>query len=250
MDIFDILIWVQILLAPVVFLSLMFVTAPYGRHVNKHWGFQIDTRLGWILMEIPAVLTILIIYVINYDKIHLSNIIFIILWQIHYLYRTFYFPFQLKNRKRSFPLAVILFAIIFNIMNGYINGEFLFSIKPQEGFSYIFTSRFILGLTLFVIGFILHVVSDRIIINLRQKTGPEYSIPRGFMFKYITSPNYLGEWIQWTGWAILTWSIAGFAFALFTFCNLFPRAISNHKWYQNKFPDYPKSRNPFFPKLL
>ena len=33
--------------------------------------------------------------------------------------------------------------------------------------------------------------------------------------RYVRHPNYLGEIVQWTGWAIMTWSLAGLAFALF-----------------------------------
>ena len=64
------------------------------------------------------------------------------------------------------------------------------------------------------------------------------------------NPNYLGEFIEWLGWAIMTWSWAGLVFFLWTVCNLFPRAISNHKWYQNKFTDYPKERKAVIPNFI
>ena len=41
-------------------------------------------------------------------------------------------------------------------------------------------------------------------------------LPRGGMFRYVTSANYFGELTEWTGFAILTWSWAGAVFALFT----------------------------------
>ena len=62
--------------------------------------------------------------------------------------------------------------------------------------------------------------------------------------------HYLGEIIEWTGWAIATWSPAGLAFALYTFANLAPRAITHHRWYRERFPDYPRDRKALLPFLL
>ena len=36
-----------------------------------------------------------------------------------------------------------------------------------------------------------------------------------------------------------TGSVAAAAFAIFTFCNIGPRAYNHHKWYLQKFEDYP-----------
>lgn len=51
-------------------------------------------------------------------------------------------------------------------------------------------------------------------------TGQEYQIPCGGMYELISCPNYLGETIEWIGYAITTGSIAGTAFAFYTFANL------------------------------
>jgi steroid 5-alpha reductase family enzyme len=110
--------------------------------------------------------------------------------------------------------------------------------------------HFVLGMLVFVAGFLLHVHSDRIIRNLRRPGEAGYRIPQGGMFRWVSSPHYLGEIIQWTGWAILTWSWAGVAFALFTFCNLAPRAISNHRWYRERFAEYPDRRRILVPGLF
>ena len=54
----------------------------------------------------------------------------------------------------------------------------------------------------------------------------------------------------WTGWAIATWSLAGLSFAVFTAANLVPRALANHRWYRETFPDYPRTRRAVIPWLL
>ena len=73
---------------------------------------------------------------------------------------------------------------------------------------------------------------------------------KAFYLIKLSNPNYLGEFIEWLGWAIMTWSWAGLVFFLWTVCNLFPRAISNHNWYQNKFEDYPKERKAVIPNII
>ena len=136
----------------------------------------------------------------------------------------------------------------FNTLNGVNNAQALIgnAIKGGE----LIVPHFILGGILFVAGFCLHVSADRTIRHLRGATFSGYGIPQGGFFRWVSSPNYLGEIVQWSGWACLTWSWAGLAFALFTLCNLAPRAIANHRWYLRQFPDYPRARRILIPGLL
>lgn len=78
-------------------------------------------------------------------------------------------------------------------------------------------------------------------------TGLGYWIPRGGMYELISCPNYLGETIEWIGYAITTGSLVGTAFAFYTFANLAPRAHQHHQWYQETFPDYPVNRKAYIP---
>ena len=89
--------------------------------------------------------------------------------------------------------------------------------------------------------------------NLRDKNNPgaaEYRIPYGGGFRFVTSPAYLGELIAWTGFALLTWSLAGVVILLITAGNLVPRALATHRWYREKFDDYPADRRALIPGLL
>ena len=47
--------WGTLALAPLVFIVLLYIKAPYGRHVRGGWGPTLDNRLGGFLMELPAV---------------------------------------------------------------------------------------------------------------------------------------------------------------------------------------------------
>ncbi len=70
------------------------------------------------------------------------------------------------------------------------------------------------------------------------------------MFELVSCANYFGEVLEWVGWAVLTWSLPGLTFALWTVANLVPRARAHHAWYQRTFPEYPAKRKAIIPFLL
>ncbi|KAG8572008.1 hypothetical protein GDO81_011876, partial [Engystomops pustulosus] len=67
------------------------------------------------------------------------------------------------------------------------------------------------------------------------------------LFEYVSGANFLGEIVEWFGFAIASWSIPGVAFAIFTLLVLLSRAQQHHKWYIEKFEDYPISRKILIP---
>ena len=239
---------IQFLLCPLVLLSLLFVTAPYGRHYSGGWGPRLPNRLAWVLMELPALLTIALVILSNPAWNRPQAWVPLSLWLFHYAYRTFLFPFLMRPSPNTFPALLVLFAVAFNLLNGYNNGDAL--ITAANAGKPLWTVHFFLGLAVFLGGFVMHASADRTIRQLRKDGETGYSIPRGGLFRYVSSPHYLGEIIQWCGWAILTASLAGLAFALFTICNLAPRAISNHRWYRERFPDYPVNRKILIPGIF
>ncbi|HEX6242129.1 MAG TPA: 3-oxo-5-alpha-steroid 4-dehydrogenase, partial [Polyangiales bacterium] len=92
--------------------------------------------------------------------------------------------------------------------------------------------------------------SDRILLGLRAPGETGYKIPRGGLYSFISCPNYFGELVEWCGWALLTWSLPGLFFALFTAANLVPRALAHHRDYRRRFPDYPSERRAVLPFVL
>jgi 3-oxo-5-alpha-steroid 4-dehydrogenase 1 len=245
--VYKILICFIFIISPITFVGLLFKTAPYGKHTEKGWGLKIQSKLGWFLMEIPAVFVIAVFYLKNYKDITFVPFVFLMIWQAHYIYRTFIYPFLLRGSKKTFPVLLVVFAVVFNTINGYINGYYQCCIRPEYDLSWFLTPQFILGTITFFTGYFVHIYSDMVIRNLRKPGEKEYKIPQGWIFRFISNPNYFGEIIQWFGFALLTFSLPGLAFAVFTFANLAPRAIANHKWYKNQFPDYPKKRKAIIP---
>jgi len=231
-----------------VLISLLWVTAPYGRHHQAGWGPDLPNRAAWMLMELPALLVITSLVLLSPARNMPQAWLPLCFWVIHYGYRTFVFPALMHPSDRTFPALLVIFAIAFNSLNGYNNAAAL--IAAGETHAPFLTAHFLIGAVIFMAGFAMHFHADRTIRKLRKPGEQGYHIPHGGMFRWISSPNYLGEIIEWTGWAIMTWSLAGVAFALFTFCNLAPRAISNHHWYREHFSDYPAQRRILLPGLF
>lgn len=231
-----------------IFVYLYLVSAPYGKHYRKGWGPGLPPRLAWILMESPAVFIIALCYVFGDRKNSLVALIFLLIWEFHYVQRTYVYPFLIRSR-RQFPIILIIFALVFNAGNGYLNGRFLFHFADVYRVSWLRDPRFIIGVLMFLAGFFINRQSDHILQKLRNPGEEGYRIPYGGLFPYVSSPNYFGEILEWSGWAVATWSLPGLAFAVFTIANLMPRAHVTHQWYLQTFPDYPADRKILIPFL-
>jgi protein-S-isoprenylcysteine O-methyltransferase Ste14 len=239
---------VQFLLCPLVLITLLRVTAPYGRHLRPGWGPALPSRVAWFLMELPALLVLPLIVLASPARSAPAAWLPLLFWVLHYAYRTLLFPALLRPSGNTFPLLLVAFAWGFNVLNGYNNGAALLA-NAERGTS-ILAPHIILGGLVFLAGFAIHCQADHTIRALRKRGDRGYRIPQGGLFRWVGSPQYLGEIIQWCGWALLTGSLAGLAFALFTVCNLAPRAIANHRWYQQQFPDYPRRRRILIPGIF
>ena len=228
--------YIWLTLAFIVFLVLIFVKAPYGRHRTEGWGIEISAKKGWIIMEsIPAVLLTVILF-LSHNR-DLVVFFFWAIWTAHYVNRAWAWPNRARLYQKLMPLSVVILAVIFNTVNCLINGIWLFSLSGGYELSWMTDSRFIFGVVLFFFGMIINIKSDDILFSLRDDGSTGYKIPRGGLFEKVSSPNYFGEIIEWIGFAIATWSLAGLTFAIWTFCNLAPRAFAHHRWYNEEFPD-------------
>ena len=213
-------------------------------------------RTAWFVQEIVSP----IVFVTSFlgSGVHKSPpaLIFCALWVIHYVNRTVVYCWQRPHMAESTVLVMIL-AILFNVVNGYLCGTELGATAPHLEVEWStwkqrparFPRRMLWGWFLFVLGFFSNIHSDLILKNLRKSSGDRnYYIPQGGLFRHVSSANYFSEWVEWTGYAIGTGTYSGISFCLWTFCNLAPRAWANHQWYKRKFENYPK-RAVFLPFL-
>lgn len=248
-DIYRLLVWAIFGLAVATFLCLLWRPAPYGRHYQgSGWGPTVSGRAGWVGMESPAVFFFLFVYLQGSLRGSLVSLVFLAMWQIHYVNRTLVYPFRTRSG-RSMPLVVAGSGFFFNVLNAYVNARFV-SHLVEYGVSWLINPCFLIGVAFFIGGILLNQHSDDILLSLRKQGESGYVVPDRSAFRYVSCPNYLGEILEWTGWAIATWSLAGLAFCVYTVANLVPRARSNHRWYHKRFPDYPPNRRILIPGVF
>ena len=232
------------------FLALLFIPAPYGRHERPGFGPGLPTRLAWVIQELPAPLVFAIVFLRGDHAFRPVPLVLLFLWELHYLQRTFVFPLRMRVGAKRTPLTTVALAILFNVTNASLNGYAITHGALRHVESWFGDPRFVAGVALFLFGWAVNLNSDTILRNLRKPGETGYKIPEGGFFKFVSCPNYMGEIIEWCGWALAAWTYAGFAFAFFTAANLLPRALSHHRWYREKFPDYPRERKAIIPGVL
>lgn len=229
---------VMLALAVVVFIALHRVTAGYGMMYNKKWGPAVGNRLGWLLMEAPVFVAMLLFWLLSPRRGEVAPAVMASLFLLHYFQRSFIFPLLIKGKGRM-PFAIIAMGVVFNLINAYMIGGWIFWVSPEGTYppSWLGSPLFILGTVIFFTGMAININSDHIIRSLRKPGDTRHYIPKGGMYKYVASANYFGELTEWIGYAILTWSLGGLAFAVWTFANLAPRARSIHRRYIAEFGD-------------
>lgn len=246
-----------LVLCPLVFGGLQLLPAAYGRHKKTKqsplWGPGIPTRWAWVIMECPSSLGFAAFYFMGADALKLAPLLLFLMWQSHYFQRSFIFPFRIRTRPGdTTPLAIPVLAVSSNLVISFLNAAILSwpDVGPGYATAWLWDPRFLVGAALFVYGYHTNRKADAMLAALRKPGETGYKIPRGWLYEKVSCPNYLGEFLVWTGWAIATWSWAGVAFLLWTLANLVPRALVNHRWYREKFPDYPANRKAVIPYLL
>lgn len=252
MNTFSIVLTGVLVSALPVCLVLLFVNAPYGKHDRRGWGPGVGPRLGWFLMEFPALASFLWFYVTGPHADRLLPLLFCALFAGHYIHRSLVYPLQIRPaRGAQVRFVIILLANVFNVANGYLNGAWLsrYGVNFYDS-AWMKDPRFLAGIFMFVVGLVLNKHSDAILQKLRSTPEAGYGIPYGGGFRLVSNPHYLGELVQWSGFALASWSPAAGAFVLFSAANLVPRAIATHRWYRNTFADYPKRRKAIVPFVL
>ena len=160
-DFFYDLLYVMFLVGLVVFVSLYFVDAGYGKMRSEKWGPAISNKVGWLLMECPVFFVMLYLYFKSFPLYggvtkQAPYWLFFLFFEFHYFQRSFVFPFLLKGQSKM-PLIIMLLSVAWNLINGYIQGFWLFHLAPQyypEMYtaSWVTTPQFIIGTIIFFTG--------------------------------------------------------------------------------------------------
>ena len=211
---FNMLLVVMSVVALAVFVALYFVEAGYGMLFNRKFGFPVPNRIGWVLMESPVFIAMTVLWLMSDRTLESTPLVIFCLFQLHYFQRSFIFPLIMRGNSKM-PAGIVAMGMAFNLMNAVMQGGWIFYLAPAGMYSpaWLCTPQFIAGTAIFFCGMFINLHSDYIIRHLRAPGDRKHYIPRGGMFRWVSSANYFGELVEWTGFAILTWSAAGAVFA-------------------------------------
>ena len=239
---FNIFLGVMYVFALICFVSLYFVPAGYGKMASGKWGYQFNNKIAWLIMECPTVIVSVVFIFLslhgNLDKEqYVSRLILLSFFMVHYVYRSFIFPFLLRGKSKM-PITIVLMGFLFNTINASLICWWMFygSMTSFYGYSYFKSAFFIVGTLLFMLGFIANIDSDAYIRSLRCKGDDKHYFPNRHLYKYVCSANYFSEIVEWFGFALLTQSPAAFLFLIWTCANLVPRSSAIYKKYKSEFP--------------
>ncbi len=230
-------LWIMAALAAVVFVALFFVKAGYGMFTSRKWGLSLPNRVAWVLMEAPAFCIFVTLWAISGKGLELPAAVFGMLYLIHYFQRSFIFPALIKGKSRM-PVTIMLMGVVFNTVNAVLLFHGFFEYAPAafaDGASFLLRPNAIIGIVVFFVGMGINMHSDYVIRHLRKPGDTKHYLPQKGMYRYVTSGNYFGEILEWTGLAIASCSPAAWLFVWWTFANLGPRAKSINKKYRDEF---------------
>lgn len=223
---------------------------PYGRHVFPGQTAMMASRPAWLLFECPQWWAFALTFWLTAQSPSAPAITLFCLWQAHYTYRAIIYPLRRNDQGKQFPISAVIFGIVFNALNGFVNGYAVAHAPHLMNSAWFTDPRFIAGAIVAATGWLINFHADSTLIRLRSDGSSGYRIPYGGLFRWVSGANYFGEIVLWSGWALMSWTTSGLVFAVFTLANLGPRAVSHHRWYLEKFPEYPKERKALIPGLL
>jgi hypothetical protein len=106
-EIFNLICWIWIGIGVITFFVLLKIRQPYGRHSNPNWGPMINNRLGWLIMELPALLVFVYFAQLTTNWLNLLLLTAFALWVWHYFNRAIVFPFRLNTKGKKMPVVIM-----------------------------------------------------------------------------------------------------------------------------------------------
>lgn len=234
---YQIMLYVLSFLAVIVFVALYFVKAGYGMFRTRSWGWSVPNKVGWVLMEAPSFVVMGLWAWKAGVEAYTPQAVFVGLFMLHYFQRSFVFPLLMKG-KSQMPLAIMAMGILFNVINATLLAASFFNCAlPGKYEPATFWTNPLpwVGLVIFFIGMAINLHADHVIRNLRKPGDTRHYLPEKGFYRYVTSANYFGELVEWTGFALLTASPAAWVFVWWTAANLVPRADAIYKRYCEEF---------------
>lgn len=267
---------------PIVCPLQFLIDAPFGRFAPSNNSiFAVDGIKSWIVMELVSPISFIVVlyrgpWAASLSAVSTPQVILTSLFIIHYLNRAIISPLRTPSRSKS-HIAVPLLAVLFNIANGALMGTYLSTPTASAFLEGAFLRpSFWVGITLWACGLAGNILHDEVLLEIRRKSkakgkrnenkiGKEhYAIPHGYLYRYISYPNYFCEWLEWFGYALAAAPLPALMPLTETLRTVHPpwlflwsevllmiaRAYKGHQWYHKNFPEYPKERKAVVPFII
>ena len=257
---YDTLLIIGFAYAALVLVGSFFGTAAYGGRFGggkRAKGLKLGAKQGWVLMELPGLIVFPVVFFMGSNADQAVPLFFLAIWMMHYTNRALITPLLMRvqpGSQASFSFGVVIAGWMTLFLHGYFNAAYLTELGTQYTYDWFSDPRFRIGFAIYVVGFVLNIQSDHILRNLRSPNPnpdePRYKIPYGGGFRFVSCPQYLGEILSFTGFAIMAWNLGAVFVLAMTAGNLIPRAIYTHRWFHKNFEDYPAERKAIIPGIL
>lgn len=215
---FEFLLLAMSALAVIVFVALYYVRAGYGMFHTPKWGLSVNNKLGWVLMEAPVFLVMLYLWWNSSVRFDAAPFLFFLLFELHYFQRSFIFPFLMKGKSRM-PLAIMLMGVVFNVLNGLMQGEWLFYLAPEGLYTDAWLSTpsiLYLASALPLPGILAVFLFNMTMPVTLWAAARVMPGAKGFAFGLMTFALFLGFLPSWLGWPSLLAGPAGYGLMALT----------------------------------
>uniref|UniRef100_A0A8C2K3H0 Steroid-5-alpha-reductase, alpha polypeptide 2a n=1 Tax=Cyprinus carpio TaxID=7962 RepID=A0A8C2K3H0_CYPCA len=168
---------------------------PYGRYVNtKSTAMMVPAKAGWFIQELPSFLVPVLLFLTTDSLPGIGRHLLLWTFCLHYFQRTFVYSLLTKGRQS--PLHIVVSAVIFCSVNGFLQGHHMLHCTQYHS-GWHRDTRFITGLLMFFTGMAINIHSDYILRNLRKPGEVSYKIPKGQYLIMMSSIMLLYYSVKW-----------------------------------------------------
>eukprot|EP01127_Copromyxa_protea_P022625 TRINITY_DN8223_c0_g1_i1.p1 TRINITY_DN8223_c0_g1~~TRINITY_DN8223_c0_g1_i1.p1 ORF type:complete len:371 (+),score=42.34 TRINITY_DN8223_c0_g1_i1:10-1122(+) len=188
-------------------------------------GLFVDAKIGWFLIDSPCVIAGLCSFIFLGNIDHQTNIysLTVFAFYLFYYIKKSLDPFIYAYENQLVSSSIVVVCFFNSIMSGFLQGTYMGKFSPVNDTSEFYSLHFMVGLFLFISGWIIQMCSDDLFKRLRRQATNKRQLPFGG-FNFITAA---GEITLWTGYAIAQWGIPGLVLLTMTFSNLAPRVFKH-----------------------
>jgi very-long-chain enoyl-CoA reductase len=167
-------------------------------------------------------------------------------WIVHYAKREFETAFVHTFSKGTMPF----FNVFKNSFYYWGFAAFVAYFVNHPLYTAPSLSQTYLGLGLFAAGELGNFICHYMLAHNRAPGERTHPIPRGFLFDFVTCPNYTCEILAWIGFSVMTQSVPALLFTLVGAAQMTQWAVGKLKRYKREHGDkWPKSRKIIIPFL-